>query len=324
MMPKRTPIFNLFYLSHNPYGGWATYTTHLMKSFEAMGVRSNLFKIGNRTENKLRDFGYGVQYQNLCLEDALKVRGKSLITAAGGRYKDKTIAMLEGGAWIVKHDPGEDKYFKSPKERTIVIRRVNKRYGKFIQHPFVPSGFFLPEEKRGAATISRIDSDKRFELILKCNRLMKRKIAIHGFGHTSYARFYLKDKYPEWAKVISVGGASPTKFPKDSLYRGVEILLPKKFAVDLSVIKNDGGGSQYTFMEAWDAGCVQVVNSEWIIDGDEMVSGVNCVAVEDEHELKEVLTSNIPTDEIVRNGKTALKFHAPEVTVPRYLEVMYG
>jgi hypothetical protein len=34
----------------------------------------------------------------------------------------------------------------------------------------------------------------------------------------------------------------------------------------MSVIKNDGSGSQYTFLEAWDAGSGLVLNNKWTKD----------------------------------------------------------
>ena len=37
---------DLFYLSPNPYGGWVTYTNHLMEAFKAVDVKCTLFKIG--------------------------------------------------------------------------------------------------------------------------------------------------------------------------------------------------------------------------------------------------------------------------------------
>ena len=49
-------IVNLFYLSPNPYGGWVTYTSHLMDALrKAGGIHVNLFKVRPKSEKFERD-----------------------------------------------------------------------------------------------------------------------------------------------------------------------------------------------------------------------------------------------------------------------------
>ena len=51
------------------------------------------------------------------------------------------------------------------------------------------------------------------------------------------------------------------------IYNDKDILLGCKFVIDLSLIKNDGGGTQYTFLEAIYNDCVLVLHNDWINKG---------------------------------------------------------
>ena len=52
---------NYFYLAKPNYGGWVTFTAHLLHSLST----PKCLKISKRLENKTRDFGYGIRYQNV-------------------------------------------------------------------------------------------------------------------------------------------------------------------------------------------------------------------------------------------------------------------
>jgi len=61
------------------YGGWVSFTAHL-----ALKYKLELFKIGNKTEHTLREYGYGIKYQNRAINDLPE--GKLLITAIDKTY----------------------------------------------------------------------------------------------------------------------------------------------------------------------------------------------------------------------------------------------
>ena len=81
--------------------------------------------------------------------------------------------------------------------------------------------------------------------------------------------------------------------------------------VDLSAIKNDGGGSQYTFLEAIHQGTVLVLNKKWVDNvNTPFINGKNCLVIEDEYDLAYILKSkHIPTEKIAKNAKKLLKCH---------------
>jgi hypothetical protein len=82
--------------------------------------------------------------------------------------------------------------------------------------------------------------------------------------------------------------------------------------VDMSTIKNDGGATQYTFLEAIYEDCILILNNEWISKGSLFVSGENCIGVSDEKELSDVLNNDISqelSDLILKNSKKILEDH---------------
>ena len=82
--------------------------------------------------------------------------------------------------------------------------------------------------------------------------------------------------------------------------------------MDLSVIKNDGGGTQYTFLEAIHQGCTLILHKKWVNQKKSIFkNGVNCLAVETPEELASIFnnTSIIKTNLINKSAKKLLKNH---------------
>ena len=79
----------------------------------AQKYNANLYKIGNKTEVKktgeptLRDFGYGVKYQNISPQDAHKLNNV-LITAIDKNYYQHLDGFKKGTSLVI-HDPTEIK-----------------------------------------------------------------------------------------------------------------------------------------------------------------------------------------------------------------------
>ena len=86
----------------------------------------------------------------------------------------------------------------------------------------------------------------------------------------------------------------------------------KKFLVHMSTIKNDGGGTQYTFLEAIYEDCILILNNEWISKGSLFQSGVNCIGVSNEDELANIINNDIDDDLsrlILKNSKKIVEDH---------------
>lgn len=321
-------MINLFYLSGNTTGGWVTFTYHLAKSLEAAGQDYRLFKIGNRTENFTRPFGYELAYQNVSLEDAvtLTCENPTAILAAAKNFRDAAATLIENGAKLVLHDPTELKAGLAGLDidRPWVIRKeVYKQVpgAIFIRHPYVrmPKPDVLPK-RAGVISTSRIDFDKNTYTILEANELGA-GVKIHGFENRLYTKFKIKPRFPDWKQSVS-------HYPRTS-DAAFNLLLGAKAMVDLSDIKGDGGGTQYTFLEAWDAGCVPIIGEWWVKRGDDMVdegARQNCWSVEDAKDLYKLCrrmrggSLAAIRDQLAAQGERCLVRHAPKVIVPQVME----
>ena len=314
---------NLIYMAKPPYGGWVSFTAHL-----ALKYGYPLYKIGKRTEllksgeRRLRKFGYGVFYQNISIEDALKLPNV-LITAIDKNYY-KYVNQFSPTTTLVIHDPTEVKgkscqavldvlgIYKIITIRLSVKSFIKAKYNidsVFKPHPFFEYPIIKPTKKRsGCVSISRIDFDKHTEVTLKANKLLpeKQKIDIYGAKNDRYVYFKLKKEDLDFEKYYK-GSFKKSFTDLDA------ILGNKRFVIDLSVIKNDGGGSQYTFLEAIYQGCVLILNRKWLTAKDNIFKeGFNCLVVEDEHDIKRLLTqkhTNKTLVSLATNAKLLLKPH---------------
>ena len=311
-------MINLFYLSPNTTGGWVTFTAHLMMSLQEQGHAVALYKVGNNTERTQRPFGYGVFYRNVTADDAVKLAkdGPSAVVAVQKNFADVAAALLRAGAKAVLHDPTELSAgfaVEAPRAPWVIRRAVQRQVqgSVFIRHPYVrrPAPA-RPPKKRGVVSTSRIDFDKHTEILLDANRLGA-GIEIRGFENRLYTKFKILPKYPEWVQSVAA-------YPRDA-DAAYELLSRAKFMVDMSLIKGDGGGTQYTFLEAWDAGAVPIINTGWVLKGDDMVPDKNCLTAYDGKSLlRAVKTRDVA--HLVEAGYKALKRHAPKTIVPQVLE----
>ena len=104
------------------------------------------------------------------------------------------------------------------------------------------------------------------------------------------------------------------KFPKTLplSHDNKDLLTCCNYIVDMSIIKGDGGGTQYTFLEAIYQDCALVLHKEWVEQGDTFKDKYNCYVVgytEDVgKEIADILMK--PVDEnILQNAKLLLKDH---------------
>ena len=310
----------LLYLAKPAYGGWVSFTAHLSILKELP-----ILKIAKRTETKAtkpkwREFGYGCHYHNIALDAFLETGMIPTVTALDKSYHD-IVDSLPDGTIIVIHDPTEIKASREVLERNktrfqfVTIRETVHTMlehigisNTFRYHPYMSIvDKYPPLSKSGAVSISRIDYDKHSEIILNANALLLDPIMIYGHKNDRYV----------YHKLRSIDGMKP--HAPGSFYRGqfdksfgelARILGPAKFVVDMSRIRNDGGGTQYTFLEAIDNGCALIIHKDWV-EGKKSVfqNGVNCFTVKDEYELSELLNSDPDTMEIVVEARKLMASH---------------
>jgi len=317
---------SLLYLAKPIYGGWVTFTAHLSKKYNYP-----IYKITKRTEKNKRDYGYECEYHNISFPDALKL-DNVLITAVDKHYW-RYLSAFPANTEIIIHDPTECKTTKEGNPlvqsidgskpllgdfKIITIRESVMNYlfenfnynSRFLKHPFYE---YSKDSEEGLSyrnvSICRIDFDKNTDIILKANQLIKDKGKhIYCFGAEN--RIYVHHKL----KQLGIDEYWKGKFPKDfdSKYDGKSILKNTRFVVDLSTIKNDGGGTQYTFLEAIYHNCILILHNDWINAGKTFQSGYNCLGVSNEQELSNIINNDIDIELyecILTNSQKLLSEH---------------
>jgi hypothetical protein len=254
----------LFYLAKPKYGGWPTYTAHLHRGLRELGYNPIVVKVGNKTENKYRNFGRKINYRNVCIEDLSELANKypSIITAIDKTFYEPAMRLFEVGVPLVIHDPTELKagIKESLPENIIVIRESMLNHlpmAQYFPHPYARRKNNPVKKNKQAVTTSRVDFDKHTEIICEANTLLIEPIDIYGFQNRMYAHFKLDEQYPNWES------AYRGQFDAEDLYSGMRIAENYHNVVDLSQIKGDGGGTQYTFLEAANAGSNLILHAGW-------------------------------------------------------------
>jgi hypothetical protein len=323
-----------FFIADNYlYGGCVTFTAHLMHLLGRKWFR----RITNRFEKKFREFGYGICYQNVTPR-ALDCAENPFIT---DMFKNFHVLerMKRSDITIVIHDTTEISKENEPYLKywnIICIRKALQQYlkekynlnPKFLYHPFYPYSIQKNNNnpnrdhngshsnglmyKTDAVSISRTDKDKNTDIILKANNLIALKnntiedtIKIHGPYNPAYIRPYGEQEFKQYYYGIF-----------DRSFEAVSNVLNKaKFVIDLTILPNDGGGTQYTFLEAIYHNAALIINRRWIDDVDskhcDFKEGYNCFAVSNEKELAEIIlnSKNIDTTKIVNNARKLMDRH---------------
>lgn len=315
------------------FGGATTFVSHLYRTLLAEGHSVDVVKIGARANMSPRPYVYGIETTTHTLETlkTLHTTDAYIVPVIAPEFSRVVEELL---TWkntsIVIHDPrGID---DSPSaylwgDRAIVIRTSNLRHlpkATFIPHPFVRSGLPTVPKTVFARAISRIDFNKKTERILEANRLLPKdkQIEIRGYENRFYSHHNIVPKFPEW-----VQGAA--EFPKEA-DAAAKLMNETMFCVDLTYLKGDGGGTQYTFLEAIDVGAACIISNAWFKDVPsdrwEMLPGFSCIAVPETAEgMADVIASLTENDRACIAGKAAediLPRHAPAVIGPMYTEFL--
>jgi glycosyltransferase involved in cell wall biosynthesis len=320
-------IKNLLYLAKPIYGGWVTFTAHLSHKYNAP-----IYKIASRNEKSDRDFGYDCKYRNLSINEVITL--KNIVITAVDKHYWEYLHLFPPETQIVIHDPTECKKSKNCNPlvqstdhndkplleyfRVITIRESVQEYlmnvfsipSQFMPHPFfsykIPTIDGLGYK---CVSIARIDFDKNTDILLKANALLENKSDhIYLFGAEN--RLYVHHKLKE----LNIEEFWKGKFPKNlsPTFQDKSILKDAKYMIDMSIIKGDGGGTQYTFLEAIHQDTVLILHNDWIDAGSTFQSGHNCIGVSSAEELAEFIKKDLSSEEyskILMNGKKILEKH---------------
>jgi hypothetical protein len=307
-------------------GGWPTYTAHLYHGLLAAGADVQLVRLGNKTEKTSRDFGRGITYRNVdrLALNFLASRTHMIVTALDKKHAP---ACPSRAALVVLHDPTELTSDTEPvwrQHRIVTIRSTNQKIlenidipNTFIPHPYARSPHITPYPQAHAVAFSRLDWDKNSHIIAEANLLLPpdKQTRIHGTANTIYTHHKITSLDPAWER--NYAGPWPAR---SSLWESVNIAASGRYAVDLSVISKDGGGTQYSFLEAFDAGTPLIIHQKWLTgdpDKDTIAPYVHA-AVTDAETLSEALT--IPP--AATNPSSLLNTHDATLIAHQYINLI--
>jgi glycosyltransferase involved in cell wall biosynthesis len=317
------------------WGGAVTFTAHLLKT---LGI-NKVFRITKNTD-KIEsggDFGYGLKYHFVSpqsVDDAVN----PFITDFF-QYDFMLPQLKRSDVTVVIHDHSEIPQSDISCMQNWNIISIRKKFqsylkekynlnSRFMYHPFYPYNIHksnenyshnalsptLGNQKKGAISISRVDYGKNIDILIKANQILEKNaqcdyqslIRIYG----PFNRRYVNDclgGYGTFRRYYH--GAFPKSFKSIS-----NILSGAKLVVDLSTFDNDGGGTQYTFLEAIHHGAALVINRKWIESVPpeccDFKEGYNCYAASNESELTHLISNkSLDINRVVANAKKLLSRH---------------
>lgn len=316
-------MLTIVYQSPWPIGGFAYYTAHL---YRAMAGQARICRIGSKDEQRPRTHALGFPYHIVTFETLLQSQGPILLAAHDPKMPqeqaDTLLSMPD--VWRVFHDPDDFKKFPiwfgdhKNDNRVICIRETGKTHlagAEFIPHPYIRRGNTdraPPRDwsKRDHHAVSTAMTSKRknSQIILEANELVAadRRVVLHGLVER-----WFKMDYPQVSE-------HPCRFGRH-FDAGVQILRNARNQVDLSVFQNDGGGTQYSFLEAMDMGCRLIAHQTWL-DWPGMLKEY-AHGITTARELAEVLNRDSPYDPEPAYQYLA-DWHGPDKIRKQYIEAM--
>ena len=210
--------------------------------------------------------------------------------------------------------------FIRPKVKEYYEQKYGLKKTIYIKHPYTRKADAKKEWEKKDIVIStsRIDFDKHLEYLVAKMGEVKGKVEIYsGWINSRYEYSILNEKYG-WNRKGYMGG-----FRYEDM---LKIYSRAKVMVDMSRIANDGGGTQYTFLEAMDFGTVLVGNELWDIKGGEMEVGRHYLTANKENiadRINYLLENETERRKLVDNCKEILEAHDSKKIINEYLEYFY-
>lgn len=308
--------FSLLYLAEPKFGGWVSFTEHLYRCLKAQGHTVTLYTTAARLAPTLLPYSGNVMMQRIPTQAVTELSGALIVTALDSKNVATARMLRDRKTAYVVHDPTE-----LDDERTAVFKKAhhifairetmsgvlaNKNMAStFVPHPYAPS---KPSRAvtRNAVAFSRLDWDKHTDLIAEANTIVaaNNRCCIYGAENTIYTFHKINNRFPNWRNNYY------GKFDR-SEGAGAKLAASANWVVDMSAIKDDGCGTQYTFLEAWDGGAGLILNKKWTKDNKgELRDGYNCLAATDGAHLAAIMERK-PSAEIIENGRKTLSAHLP-------------
>lgn len=267
------PVHVVSFSADSDRGGPKEYAVQLAR---CLGT-DQIFRIVGRRDGNER-FWSGMDRVCMKLEDLLDLPKRPLVIACPPPYSPdrKTGGMHFERQWddcqelidkrpdavLVYHDFRTDEgLIEEPKpDRIVLIRERHKELFpdcEYIPHPYkIKRGLrlFTPWAEREFDLMwhTRIDFSKRTHWILE-GRPEGIRWHCAGSGNRRYIQLVCREHEPDF---------DPKPYPLEE-HAAVEMAARGCWNADFTVLKGDGEGTQYAFMEAMDAGAIPLIHSQW-------------------------------------------------------------
>lgn len=314
----------------NISGGVVSFTAHLAKALRTVGCEPEICRVTNTTQSKHREFGDREYYVNYSVEDTIADKRPTILTCGD----EEVQPQLTRPYIMIVHDLNHVERVPDdlPREFIVVIRKQNLDLVDgchFIPHPYAPrfdrDDTVPPLRGREFIAISRsrISKCKNTWMLIEANRFLrdqgKPQIKIYGREDRIYSFRFLSEKYVEW----TVGGR---EFPRTP-HAAVNLAARGIFDLDMTNYDGDGGGTQYTFLEAADAGCIPILLRSWCeVPNSRLTPGENCFVVDTSKDIADRVGNPQDaveyTSNIRRNNRLLLREHDPKVIGKIYRDLL--
>lgn len=335
-------------------GGWKSFAIHLHWLLGIDNFTQVISVVPTTTRKTDKDFGYKVTLKAMDI-DTLAKKKNVMVVCCSGKQNHEHLKKLKG-KYIVVHDENEVKGKDNKIKQTlikdmkvIVIREsfqqcLKEKYGidsQFIHHPFYqfanPKHHNLPgnvseykkisNKKRDTiVSTARLANRKQSNIILDAN---KKYFALEGVNvRKPLIEMYGMDDdriVADWKK--KYGEVYDKSYQGTYDFQFIEhakIYSEALAVVDLSCFDNEGGGTQYTFLEAIHMGCLLILHKRWFENkkGDKKFKSqfkhkVNCYVIETAEELME-LCDDIKTAGAVKKAKHQKMIEKAQEILPQH------
>lgn len=323
------------------YGGWVSGTAHLALCLAQLQQPYVIVKLAKNYHPGPHPYAMSLTYQRWPLSKLLYAarsqhsgRCTVIVTATGKPKAALTAHLMQHGAAAILWDPNDagwvaraiDKLGGSVSGQPIATRTIMMEWIRqhltsapaplYWPHPYVTArpGGLVGTQRQAGVTLSRVDWDKHLNVVLQANALLapEQQIDIYGAENRLYTHHKLSKEFPQWRQHYK-GAFRPDE--------AITIARHAQRVIDASIIQEDGGGVQYTFLEAWDAQAELLIQRAWLLPNGELRDGYNCRAFGDAEELAALMRTPVEAT-IIRNGWQTMQAHTP-TAIKAHLQALY-
>lgn len=325
-------------------GGVVSALRHLVLGCKELGVTVEVLRPGAARDEPNYRWVAGAPYRNVTTKTAMALfnaiihQGGVAIVHKIQLHKTKELPemaaakkFIERGCPVFLHSEWEALPWLYEHARNTLVccngpvfanwLRNEKGFAKVasLPLPYVPEPIHVGSSPYPVFAMARVHPWKQTQLIVAANDRIfpnDKQIPICGLADDRWYRMRLDKQHPHWRR--NYWGP----FDGDT---AVDIAQNGKFIVDLSHFRNDGGRTQYTFLEIFNARRALVCHTDWFKAEDTTISPHNAFSVTTADDLVRFV-HNLPggkeVEAKIAEGEKTLLQASPEKTLPAMFDAL--